>query len=285
MINTPPTPTYCLSSHLMSALLTWRNPDGDETNMLAGEFIVANERKFQWVVTAVTEVCLPFITVAASVEIIAYSVLGFLSVYLTPITNKPLDFFVSLIISSGTTVCWSLADIFYYNLFSENVITNESFVKSFVGITNEMDEKHLEQFKKNSNIGSLLITKFIMAETDANTIEKFRETDPSIFPFLLTKAAFYYVLGPGKNRDIPNFLKNETRQTIDNLRIKYDQTKPSNELVNALKTLTNYETPLTNPIDHQIFIDLSSAGSNDLQGGTFLTDAYTLAVKAFGGII
>lgn len=125
----------CISSHMMSGLLVWRNPQGKEENWLKNRRDAQRIEKplthFGKVV--VTEIGLGILTTVALVEIFAYEVLGLLSLVLYPVTDRPCIFFATLLPSCAFTVFWGIGNLFIFNPFFINVLTREDYARKFVG--------------------------------------------------------------------------------------------------------------------------------------------------------
>ncbi len=84
----------CLSSHLFTPLLAWRNPDGREEGWLANtDTNLDNYPRFVGRVIT-TELGLLALTILAAIETIAYNVLALATFALSPlISNRPYKFF------------------------------------------------------------------------------------------------------------------------------------------------------------------------------------------------
>lgn len=132
-----------ISSHAMSRLGTWRNPQGIEkepeiinrTCHTTIEFNFEPRSKINYpkhiLKVIATEVGLGVLATTAIIETIAYASLTFLSLCLFPVTDRPCKFFAHLLQSSAFTVIWSVADFLYYNLFYINILTQEKNARLF----------------------------------------------------------------------------------------------------------------------------------------------------------
>lgn len=124
--------TRCASSHLMTGLLAWRNPQGTEGNQnLILNHGIENGWKHAGKVIS-TEIGLCLLTITSTVETVAYAALALASLILYPFTDKPCAFFAKLLQSSSFTIIWGLADAILYNLTSVNVMTHESYTRLWV---------------------------------------------------------------------------------------------------------------------------------------------------------
>ena len=111
-------PLRCISSHAMSRLFEWRNPDGHEKPNLGK--------------VAITEIGLFVLATASVIEAVAYTVFAILSLVLSPILrfliDEPCKFSVKLLQSSSFTILWEVAALIL-NLFRVEMFTHESFVR------------------------------------------------------------------------------------------------------------------------------------------------------------
>ena len=131
------TVTRCISSQLMTHLLTWRNPQGSEEQWFTGVHPPEIENGLTHVGKVLsTEIGLCLLVTAAAVETVAYASLAILSLALYPVTDEPHLFFYKLLDSSSFTILWGVADALIYNLFFINVLTNESMARYWVNMFN-----------------------------------------------------------------------------------------------------------------------------------------------------
>lgn len=135
-------PTRCLSSHLTTELLTFRNPHGGEENWLNGNQPIENEAIFMARVFT-TEIGVALLCVTAAVESVAYLTFaaggifaGILSLPLSYIDERPwrlsrtfVDTSVNLLKSSTFTVYWNFGNLLVFNIFCVNVFTQEAFAR------------------------------------------------------------------------------------------------------------------------------------------------------------
>jgi len=135
-------PTRCLSSHLTTELLTFRNPQGGEENWLNGNQTIAHDSIFKAkIITA--EIGVALLCVTATVECIAYMILGMglmctliLTIPLRYITERPYLLCIAfdqklrqLGLSSGFTIYWNFGNLLIFNIFCTNVFTQESLAR------------------------------------------------------------------------------------------------------------------------------------------------------------
>lgn len=136
-------PTRCLSSHLTTELLTFRNPRGGEENWLNGNQPLENVSIFMARVFT-TEIGVALLCVTATIESIAYIVFiaggmiagVLLALPLSYIDERPwrlsrtfVDTSVNLLKSSTFTVYWNFGNLLVFNIFCVNVFTQEAFAR------------------------------------------------------------------------------------------------------------------------------------------------------------
>lgn len=114
-------PTRCISSQLLSHVLTWRNPKTEDLSSLEREEC---ESYYQRIM--VTEVALLPLAFIASIEIIAYAILATITTHLRPFTEKSFNYQASRLASSTFTIDWILR-LLWKNLFDTHLIEHESF--------------------------------------------------------------------------------------------------------------------------------------------------------------
>lgn len=132
-------PIRCLTSHLTSDLLKFRNPQGLEENWIVNGGQI-NNRVIYCGKVVTTEIALGILCVTAVVESVAYGILGVGSVFLGVGSllisrQSSARFFsvtqlcLSLVSSSGFTLFWNIGNLFIFNPFCKNVFTHESFAR------------------------------------------------------------------------------------------------------------------------------------------------------------
>jgi len=189
-----------------------------------------------------TGISLALLTITSAVETVAYTALTLASLTLYPFTDKPYTFFVKLLQSSAFTIIWAVADAIVYNPFFANVMTHESFARYWAAEFNptsiaiyrlddrlylaDWEQEHemgnLENdllgpiyaeghaTQKLINAGATLIQQHVLEGANGDTIKLFKNMDPDIFMFILTKAVYIYTIGAKKNDEIPGFFKQLT---------------------------------------------------------------------------
>lgn len=304
----------CLSSHLMTELLAWRNPQEREENWInSREDIYDRKEHYQKVITA--EVGLVLLTLTSTIETIAYITLAVASQALRPITNQPYHFFAQLLQSSSFTILWGTADTLLYNPFFVNVMTHESFARYWADLVNptsielyrfddrlyvsdwEYEHRQAEwaQHIDDAMLGPIraegrdiqlqieqganFIKQDVLLNASQETLDLFNEMDASIFLFILTKSVYIYAAGSNKKEKIPGFFKKDTIKLIEDFR-KEPCTQETLQQVEPL--LANPEQFETIPKDNtvkSVFTKLRNIASTELQDSLFVTRCYSRALE------
>lgn len=302
--------TRCASSHLMTGLLAWRNPQGSEENWILRRQGIENGWKNAGKVIS-TEIGLGLLTITSAVETVAYATLALASLTLYPFTDKPCAFFVKLLQSSSFTIIWSLADAILYNPIFVNVMTHESFARYWAAIFNptpivmfRLDDRFYladwQQQHRQGNVndgllgpilaegratqelidqGANLIQQDILANASAATVGFFRDMDPSIYMFVLTKAVYIYTVGAKKNDEIPDFFKPATKNLILALRQEHLDEATVQELQRVITDPAQFETAPQGESAQSIFNRLRNAASGELQNSLLTTRCWQKAVE------
>ena len=235
------------------------------------------------------------------IETVAYATLTLASIVLYPITNKPIKFFAKLLQSSSFTLIWALADIALSPIFI-NLTTHESFARFWAGNAFfRLDDRlhivdwtlqHRPQDAGNAMLGPILqegaamqalidqgaafITQEVLAGASAELAQSFKEVDPSVYMFVLTRAIYIYTLGARKEEAIPNFFKPATRALITALR--------QENLVNArlgvlVADVASFDAGTEDAATRIVFNRLRNIASEESQGGFFSTRCWGKAVE------
>lgn len=304
------TVTRCASSHLMTGLLVWRNPQGSEENWMFRAQGVENRWKHAGRVIC-SEIALVLLTITSAVETVAYSALAIASLTLYPLSNKPCAFFAKLLQSSSFTIIWGLADAIFFNPLHVNVMTQESYARHIAEMSNPtsivmfrlddrqylaaLQQRHGQETVPNSETGPILAKElvvnrlinqgadFILQEVLANasdeTIDLFRDMDPSIFLFILTKAVFIYTAGAKKNDEVPNFFKPENKKLILDLRKVVNNEETIQEIERLVTSPTEFETEPQSEPAKSVFSRLRQIASGELQNSVFTAKCFQRAVE------
>lgn len=304
------TVTRCASSHLMTCLLAWRNPQGREEYWLQRPQGVGNRWTFTGKVIS-TELGLGFLTITSAVETVAYSALTILSLVFYPLTDKPYEFCSKLLQSSSFTIIWGLADT-VFNLLFVNLMTHESFARCWGdtinptsialfrfddrvhladwaqqhGPTGEIPDAMLQPIVQEGRAiqaliaeGANLIQQDVLENASPGTLEQFKEMDPSIYMFVLTKAIYIYTFGAKSKAEIPNYFKPSTKQLILAVR----QEDPSPETVQELQRLMTDPTAFSKEPQgnsaQSLFNRLRNVASGELQNSLFATRCWNKAIE------
>jgi hypothetical protein len=226
----------------MTGLLAWRNPQGREENWILRPQRIENIWKHAGKVIS-TEIGLALLVITSTVETVVYSTLVITFLPLYPVTDRPYKFFAKLLQSSAFTIIWGVADAILYNPFFVNIMTQESFARYWASIFNPTpivilrlhDRLYLadwQQQRRQENIndrllgpivaegrttqklieqGANFIQQNVLESADANTIVSFRDIDPHIFMFILTKAVYIYTAGTKKMMKFLAFLNRQQK--------------------------------------------------------------------------
>lgn len=120
----------CLSSHVMTHLILWRNPCGREANWIFGGRIRLQRPPFIKVICA--QFAFAALAITALVETVVFSIFAFLALPFNYIgVKKPLEFTVNLLQSASFTILWTIGNLFF-NFVSPNLLTQEKFACDFI---------------------------------------------------------------------------------------------------------------------------------------------------------
>lgn len=306
------TVTRCASSRLMTGLLAWRNPQGSEENWMFQSHGIKNGWKHARKVIS-TEAGLCLLTITSAVETVAYSALTLASFVLYPITDRPCKFFAKLLQSSSFTIIWGIVDALLYNPLFVNVMTQESFARYWAGMFNptpivmfRLDDRlyladwQQRQSGRNVNAdvelltpilsegritqnlidqGANLIQQDVLANASAETVNLFRDMDPSIYMFVLTKAIYIYAVGTKKNTELPDFFKPATKNLILVLRQDLLNEETVQELERLIADPTQFETTPKGETAQTIFNRLRNIASGELQNSLLTTRCWQKAAE------
>jgi hypothetical protein len=294
--------TRCFSSQAMSTLLAWRNPHGREENWFYGGY--QESPHCGKVLTA--EAGLVVLTTTAAAETVIYTSLKIVSLHTRFFTNRPYQICRSLLESSAFTTAWGIADIFIYNPFFPNVMTRESFARLWaerifrVPVYRLEDQQEVARWAElaHSNIssgllgpivlegrataeaikqGATFIAEEILAHLQSDDLQRFLDSDPNIFMFIITQAIFIYTLGSKKTEPVPNFFRKETITLINTLRQSPSINRPSTEEVSAvLKNLNQFEDGPQQKESKELFNKLRNIAAGELHG-LFITSCWQKA--------
>jgi hypothetical protein len=299
------TVTKCISSQLMTELLIWRNPQGNEAGWGVAGGYIHNEYIYVGKIF-ITGIGVSFLALVSTVETVAYSILSLLSLALYPIEDAPLQFFVKLLESSSFTILWSAICGLLANPFLVNVITHESMARLFVSsafpelkiLMRPEDANYIrnwlsahqdipslgippEEIKDLVTIeqGAEFIQRHILENASENTLTCFKEMEPSLFPFILAKAVYIYAAGTKKDEEIPLFFKSETRQLIESFREKPDEPEIEEELQRLFSDPTQFATEPKDADTKAVFDELRQIGSGELQNNLLATRCWQKAIE------
>jgi len=232
--------TRCASSHLMTSLLIWRNPQGTEANWIHDEYPFQHrlqvDNAWEHLEKVIcSEIGITLLTITSTIETVAYGALTLVSLALHPLSDRPYRFFAKMLDSSSFTIIWGLANIIIFNPILPNTPTHESFARYFMGIQwpplfrvddtgyvedilLHNDQPALDGNQQTIDQGANLLQRDVLATASDETLEAFMDMDPSIFMFDLTKAVYIYTFGPRKHDEIPPFFTVPNQKLILDLR-------------------------------------------------------------------
>lgn len=302
--------THCISSHMMSHLLEWRNPQGREEEWLELDQRIENCCTHLKVIS--TEIGLAILTTSAIIETIAYTALATAFFVLTPITNKPYQFFAKLLESSFFTIIWGTVDGLIYNPFFVNVMTRESFARYYASLIHptsieffrledrlyiaEWQQLHRpdltfdilnpiisegQSINTQINQGIDFMIQEVFANASSETLDLCEIMDPSIFMFVLTKAIYIYAAGSKQNEPVPAFFKPATIDRITILR--RDLNSKKQEVLEQLQQLivdpASFEVEPQNEDVKILFKALRTAASGEFTNSLLSTKCWSMAIE------
>lgn len=299
--------TKCISSHLMTELLTWRNPQGSEENWLGQrQGIDSLWRHIGKIVS--TEIGLFFLTTTAAIETVAYAALALVSLSFYSMTDVPCKFFVKALESSSFTFIWALAGAILFNPFTVNVVTEESFARHWTEKYNttacqlyriEDKEKVLKSFgevesngppsplhaearatEEAISLGATFLIENVLADLPLKHLALLREGDYSFLRFVLTKSVYIYAFGAKKTEEIPPFFKSTTGPQIVKLREELNDEMALRELERLTANPIQFETEPATEEAKEAFRELKNIGANELSGSLLATRCCLMAANS-----
>jgi len=122
------TPIRCISSHLTTEVLKFRNPQGTEENWFENrEEDIDYTTQFPKII--VTELATAALFLTATVETVVYGILFLSSLPVSLWSTKPMNYCGNLLNSSTFTIVWNLGNITVLNPFCKNALTHESLAR------------------------------------------------------------------------------------------------------------------------------------------------------------
>lgn len=137
-------PDRCLSSHLLSHLLLWRNgpeadgeavqnlytelpaprdPDEDEGG--EGKYPIQAVSAASIMATVVVEIPIAIVVITSAIETVAYTIFTSATFFVSFVNEKPYEASKRLLDSSFFTVQWSVGNLIW-NLVADRLLTHES---------------------------------------------------------------------------------------------------------------------------------------------------------------
>lgn len=141
-----------------------------------------------------------------------------------------------------------------------------------------------ELINEAEHAGARLINDEVLAGASPETLTLFEEIDPSIVPFIMTKAIFLYSMGPKRNEVMPRFFKATTWGLIRALRQFHNEV----QIAQVQPFITNFELfngdGPQDPATRRLFSILRSVSSEETQGGLLVTRCYQRALELLPGV-
>ena len=122
--------------------------------------------------------------------------------------------------------------------------------------------------------GANFIQQDVLANASAETIELFKDTEPCIYMFILTKAVYIYAVGDKKNEEIPEFFKPETKPVISDLRQQNNSEETIQELQQLFASPEAFDTAPEDKSAKAIFNKLREAATIELQNSLLVTGCW-----------
>ena len=292
------TVTRCVSSQLMTSLLTWRNPEGNERHWLSqARFVGASRFDYasgHLIRIGVSQIGVTLLIITATIETVAYAALTLVSLALYPVHDRPYHFFVATLQSSSFTMIWAVTLVVTNGAF-RNLLTHEScaryLVHSCAGALNQMygiqlpdpcrliDTRYVndastaiscnivDSNQEIINQGANLLQQDVLAGANDETLEAFREmyADEDIYMFAMTKAVYVYTFGSRKKDAIPSFFTTNTQKLILSLRQKALSKEASNKIETLLTNLTEFASVPEETSAKKIYTQLKAIATEELQ--------------------
>jgi hypothetical protein len=309
-------PTTCLSSQMMSDLLTWRNPRGVEENWYYD--LDSRAQELSWAdigKEVVTELGVALIALAACVESVVFIALATLSMVLVPCTEAPFEFSLKVIDSSIFTILWALGTL-CNNFIYPNLITHESlarhklFSDSFGCVDfyrpedaafreewrvaqgrvqlDHLDEDEVvsvAELQAAVNRVAQLIKDDVLAGVEQSTKDLVMEADGEAMHFVATKSIYLYAAGSKRDEKIPAVFQANTRAKIESYRKQYPEglsKENQTALDQAMRDLIPFQQGPNGAVK-QIYDDLREPVWKEMQWNNgvawFIRECYPRAVK------
>lgn len=281
-----------LSSCLMSALITWRNPDGAEENWTHQSLLKVDNSNSFLRRKIITEICFVLVGTVAVVEMVAHSFFALTAVIFFPSEPSVSTFFRHFTSSCAFTCLWTAVNALFLNFTNTNLPTEESSTRfeftRLNPILNFLREGELQYLSENKSPlfetcieeGRKIIREEIIAPAPNETRELIEEMDPSACIFIPSKIVYLYTLGQHKNDPLPLFLKTETQMKISQLRsqlyVTEEQKSALSRIFSEIKLFT------IEPEDaeiHTILRAIREAGTEELQGSVCIGECYKRALQ------
>jgi hypothetical protein len=246
----------------MTALLSWRNPQGREDNWAEQNLYQIDNPWIHAGKIICIEIPLVLLAITAVVETVVYSIFTFVSLILYPITDRPFAFSVKLLESSSFTILWALA-VTVRNFYFINMMTKEIHALDVTPLFHPSTPITKEGW---IDAGVRFIQEEILQGCRQETLELVKDLDSDIYLFILTKAVYMYAAGNKRNLSIPHFFTEETKEKILDFRSEVKEQKILGKLQELMRDYTQFTNlPDDSPVLKE-FNRLRAIGSEELQG-------------------
>lgn len=131
-----------------------------------------------------------------------------------------------------------------------------------------------EQIRKSSAEGTVFIKDYILSDLTEMTLVFFKNLDPSIYIFMLTKAVYLFTLGSKSNEQIPDFFKPDTKECINKQREEFidipNKEYIVSELQEVMKDFSKFENTKTKDVESTL-ASLKKIAYEEIYGGLLAT--------------
>ncbi|MBP9841676.1 MAG: hypothetical protein KBC64_04550 [Simkaniaceae bacterium] len=291
-------PVKCLSSRCTSEVLAWRNPPALRPPR-AGEQVAK---------MVVAEVALFGLNALAVIETVAYAALQLISKLFLSYTTRPHDLFNKLLQSSAFTWAWTGVDLILNPKTAHvSILFQESQVRQYVQmfmppqfpvIFRPEDQRDLQRIAAapapapvpaapaapaldpidQAGVDFLFDRVYSRLTPASKTL--FTQMDPRIFELVAAKTVMIHVFARnGMGLPLPPYLKQETKDAIDALRLQFPGGGLSSRpFWNLFKDCDAFEQGPVDQTERLIWQQIKDAAGNELQGSRLLTTCYQAVI-------
>ena len=293
----------------MSHLMAWRNPQGKEENWV-GRLQGIENYKTHVIKVISAEIGIALLLTTAIIETVVYSIFSLASLIVYPFTDTPYKFSAKQLQSCSFTILWETFALFA-NIFRINTMTEESFARIFAEIIHPymtfyrledrlhvmdwaLQNRHLvpqdplliDLFKDGKTLneqieqGAAFLKEHIIAVMDKETLSRFREMDPTLYMFGVTKSIFIYALGTKASEEPPSFFKPMTKKLLLDFRQDRKNKEVKEYLQRQVANPSAFDQPLAKGATQDAFNILRKIALNELQESLFSTRCWKRAAES-----